>query len=491
MVNPTHGNGDTVLFVPANGCPPVGSTKKQISNLAPIVTAGEHFPAVDGIGRFLVLAEIARGGMGVILRAHDVKLNRRVALKVLLHEHADESLLKQRFVEEAQIMGDLQHPGVVPIFEAGELGDGRPFFAMKLVEGDSLTDLLDRRSSPQHDLPQFLRTLERVCQTIAFAHTRGVIHRDLKPLNVMVGVYGEVLVMDWGLSKRLANPREHDDSASDQPLPRADGLTMPPMTTPQTQAESDDSGDKTRTGSVLGTPSYLSPEQARGHSESCDERVDVFGLGAILCEILTGKPPYWDADPRSVLAQAIAANLGPARERLAHCGANRELVALATWCLAPECDDRPKNAGIVAEILARYLDASLRIAETDLSRFFELSLDLFCIATVDGFFRRVNANFSRVLGYTEAELLSQPFVNFVHPEDVESTYAAVDRLVAGLPVAAFRNRYRDAFGNYRWFEWTAKSAPDEGLIFAVARDVTPPDDEELAGHHPTARVKPR
>lgn len=485
MTNPTSLEVDdkTVLHVPAQTSRPDEASKRELADPTNPLAAGECCSAAKMIGRFYILEEIARGGMGAILSVQDSSLKRKVAVKLLLGEHADKIELKRRFVEEALIMGDLQHPGVVPIFEVGELDDGRPYFAMKLVEGDSLADLLNRRSGPQEDLPRFLRILERVCQTIACAHTRRVIHRDLKPLNVMVGVHGEVLVMDWGLSKRLSPLKSIDALAAKR---------FPATSDDETPTETDASGDRTRTGSVLGTPAYLPPEQAQGHADTCDERGDVFGLGAILCEILTGKPPYWDADQQVVLAEAMNADLGPAHERLTRCGANRELVALASRCLSPNRDDRPANASAVADVLAKYLDSSLRIAESDLSRFFELSLDLFCIATLDGFFRRVNANFSRVLGYAESELLAHPFVDFVHADDVESTLAAVAKLALGIPVVAFHNRYRDVSGQYRWFEWTAKAVPEDGLIFAVARDVTSLiDDGGGASNLPQTRVKPR
>ena len=168
----------------------------------PIATRGG--PSADGsAGRYQLLGEIARGGMGAVLKGHDPELNRDLALKVLLEQHRGRADLFDRFVEEAQICGQLQHPGVVPVYELGRLPDRRPFFAMKLVKGQTLATLLARRSSPGDDLPRFLSIFEAVCRTVAYAHARGVIHRDLKPSNVMVGGFGEVQVMDWGLAKVL------------------------------------------------------------------------------------------------------------------------------------------------------------------------------------------------------------------------------------------------------------------------------------------------
>ena len=157
--------------------------------------------------KFQLFGEIARGGMGAVLRGRDVDLGRELAVKVLLDSHRDKPDLVRRFVEEAQIGGQLQHPGVVPIYELGSFADRRPFFTMKLVKGRTLAELLQERSSPKQDLPRFLSIFESMTQTMAYAHVRGVIHRDLKPSNIMVGSFGEVQVMDWGLAKVSAPGR--------------------------------------------------------------------------------------------------------------------------------------------------------------------------------------------------------------------------------------------------------------------------------------------
>jgi serine/threonine-protein kinase len=166
-------------------------------------TGPEVVPAAAG--RFELRGEIGRGGMGAVFRARDPGLNRDLAIKVLLEKFAGRPDVVRRFVEEAQVGGQLQHPGVVPVYELGRFADGRPFFAMKLVKGRTLDDLLAERPGPAHDLPRFLQIFEQVCQAVAYAHSHNVIHRDLKPANVMVGAFGEVQVMDWGLAKVLAS----------------------------------------------------------------------------------------------------------------------------------------------------------------------------------------------------------------------------------------------------------------------------------------------
>jgi serine/threonine-protein kinase len=352
------------------------------------------------------------------------------------------------------VTGLLQHPGIIAVYEVGELEDTRPFFAMQLVVGETLDARLAARKSPTEDLPRLLHVFERVCETLAFAHSRCVIHRDLKPLNVMLAPYGVVKVMDWGVAKLHIPGLEEIIEQADCQHEELPAVLL---------------GD-TQFGNVVGTPAFMAPEQAAGGR--IDERTDVFGLGGILCAILTGHPPYTGTRTRRVHSRACKADLSEAFEHLDASQAPRDLVALAKWCLAPHPQARPQNAQTVAEALAAYLESDLRHAERDMIRFFELSPDLFCIAGFDGFFRRVNENFTRVLGYTPKELISRPFIEFVHPDDRAQTQAEADKLTRGRPVVQFRNRYRDVNGNYRWFEWEAKSILKEGIIFAVARDLT-------------------
>jgi eukaryotic-like serine/threonine-protein kinase len=418
----------------------------------PVPAAPQPPPAA--VGRYTVSREIAHGGMGAILAGRDPDLGRDVAIKVLLANHLGKPGYRERFVEEARITASLQHPGVVAVYDVGDLPDARPFFAMQLVDGATLDAQLAARKNPAENLPHFLAVFERVCQAMAYAHSRGVIHRDLKPLNVMVAPFGVVKVMDWGVAKVLGGP----DVA-----PVARHVAADPT---------DPTAGDTAFGSVIGTPAFMSPEQAQGDNGRVDERTDVFGLGGILCVLFTGQPPYPGARTRKVYARARRADLADAFARLDASPAARELVALAKRCLAPHREARPRNAQQVAAALTAYIESDLRRAERDLVRFFELSPDLFCIAGMDGYFRRVNENFTRVLGYTPAELTGRPFVDFVHPDDRASTRVETEKLARGLPVVQFKNRYRDNRGGYRWFEWEAKSIPEEGVIFAVARDIT-------------------
>jgi eukaryotic-like serine/threonine-protein kinase len=236
-------------------------------------------------GRLQLLGEIARGGMGAVLKGRDADIGRDVAVKFLLDSHRDKPDLIRRFIEEAQIGGQLQHPGIVPIYELGAFTDCRPYFAMKLVKGRTLSTLFDEGLDRARDLPRLLSIFESVCQTIAYAHARGVIRRDLKPSNIMVGSFGEVQVMDWGLAKVLPQGGAADDAAAGKSRERQTVIAT-------ARSARDDDSDLSRAGSVLGTPSYTAPEQARGEVERLDERCDMFALGSILCEILTGEPAF-------------------------------------------------------------------------------------------------------------------------------------------------------------------------------------------------------
>jgi serine/threonine-protein kinase len=306
-------------------------------------------PAVESpapAGRYEIHCEIARGGMGSILKGRDTQLGRDLAIKVLLDSHRDDPVMLQRFIEEAQIGGQLQHPGVVPVHELGRFAGGQPYFTMKLVKGRTLSELLQERRGPEQDRPKFLRIFQQVCQTLAYAHARGVLHRDLKPANIMVGAFGEVQVMDWGLAKVLR--RENTGEA-----PRPDAKEVSVITT----VRSGDQEAQSQHGAVMGTLAYMPPEQARGQVAALDTRADVFGLGAILCVILTGQPPYAGDDPARLLCQAALGELVDAHARLDGCGADAELVALAKRCLAPEAGDRPQDAGAVAQEVTTYLES--------------------------------------------------------------------------------------------------------------------------------------
>ena len=315
----------------------------------------------QGKSRYQLLGEIARGGMGAVLKGRDADIGRDLAVKVLLEGHRHHPEMTRRFVEEAQISGQLQHPGIVPIYELGAFDDGRPFFTMKLVKGQTLASLLREREHRAAEISRFLGIFEQVCQTVAYSHAHGVIHRDLKPSNIMVGAFGKVQVMDWGLAKVLKEGGVVND--------RAAGRWREEEQTLIQTARGD--SDLSSAGSVLGTPAYMSPEQARGESDLIDERADVFALGSILCEILSGQPAFQGRSAGEIQRKAARGDLDDALSRLDSCQADPELIALAKSCLAPERDDRPRDAKIVADAVKSYRDGvedRLRRAELERAR---------------------------------------------------------------------------------------------------------------------------
>jgi hypothetical protein len=298
------------------------------------------------------------GGMGEIYRCGDDALGRDLAIKILKAELQGNADAEERFLREARLTGSLQHPGIVPVHHLGRLTDNRPYYTMKLVHGRTLADILRDEPAGPERLPRLLAIIEKVCQAVAYAHSKGVIHRDLKPSNVMVGEFGEVQVMDWGLAKELSRV---------EPAVPPDEATA----NVETVARVEEAAGLSRAGAALGTPSYMPPEQAAGDWDIVDERADVFALGAILCQVLTGRPPYYGANRDDLLRRARRGDLAETLGRLEKCGADETLIALCRDCLAPERTGRPRNAEHVAQRVATYQAAvqeRLRQAELAAAR---------------------------------------------------------------------------------------------------------------------------
>src|SRR6185369_4598102 len=231
---------------------------KVSDNAIARLRAAVESPDLEG-SRYHLLDKLGQGGMGGVYRVEDSILGRQVAMKVVAMPDSTSSLA-DRLLREAQIIARLEHPGIVPVHDVGTLPDGRVFYTMKLVQGKRL----DAHAAELGTIPERLRLVQKVCDAVSFAHARGVLHRDLKPQNVMVGPFGEVLVMDWGLSKII---REQEATRPSDSSPILSSVSIQ---------------DGTSHGSVLGTPGYMSPEQERGDNTAIDERSDVFSWGAIL-----------------------------------------------------------------------------------------------------------------------------------------------------------------------------------------------------------------
>lgn len=288
-----------------------------------------RWPAFES-GRYSVTEEIGRGGMGTVFLAVDEELGREVAIKI--PNALASADLERRLRSEARVLARLEHPGIVPIHDAGRLADGRLFYVMKRVRGRTLGEHL--KSVP--DLTERLRIFERISEPVAFAHAQGFIHRDLKPENVMVGSFGEVMVMDWGVAKAVGSRQSSVAGHSRQ------SQSTVPVDSRSLQSGSSVAvllPEETGAGTVVGTVGFMAPEQARGAAADVDERADVYGLGAILFLLLTDRVP--DADPSGTLRFGKVA---------------RPLAAICERALAAEPSARYQSVTALADDVARYRD---------------------------------------------------------------------------------------------------------------------------------------
>ena len=324
--------------------------------------------------RYVVESEIARGGMGAVWRAVDCDIRREVAVKYLLDQADDRK--KLRFVEEAQITGQLEHPNIVPIHELGIDAKQRLFFSMKMVKGRSVAEVLDelrqnaRAAEKEWPLGRLLNVFVNVCHALAYAHARNVIHRDLKPANIMVGDFGEVYVMDWGLAKVLHGGGQK----------AAETLSLPPEGQPDIRARAgrvltdrEPEANLTQDGAVLGTPVYMPPEQASGQIQVIDQRSDVYSLGAILYEMLTLEPPVERAGgTMSALMQVLQGQIVAPEQRTpqrARAGkVPRELSAVAMKALAKEQADRYPDVEALRRDVERFQEGRSVSAKEDTKR---------------------------------------------------------------------------------------------------------------------------
>jgi serine/threonine protein kinase len=290
--------------------------------------------------KYRIRSWVGSGGMGDVYLAEDLDLRRNVALKVIsLPETTGE--LSRRMIREARITAGLEHAGIVPVHDVGYLPDGRLFFTMKYVEGHRLDQLMRADWSASDRL----RVFQKICEAVAFAHTRGVIHRDLKPENIMVGPFGEVLVMDWGIAKEIAAGNPGDAAAQgDQPGACASHAS------PRDDNTGDEGAADTGRGAVLGTPYYMSPEQALGRNEDLDETTDVYSLGALLFFLLTGEAPIDPGTTRMTSGKGAGTAGTPTRK------IPRPLTAICRRAMSPQPIDRYQTAQGLCDDVVRFLD---------------------------------------------------------------------------------------------------------------------------------------
>jgi serine/threonine-protein kinase len=291
--------------------------------------------------RFHVLRAHAQGGLGEVFVARDEELNREVALKEIQPRYADNVESRSRFVLEAQITGGLEHPGIVPVYGLGHYNNGRPYYAMRLIRGESLKQAIDQFHVTGHSgqTLQFRKLLSRfvdVCNAIQYAHSRGVLHRDLKPGNVMLGKYGETLVVDWGLAK--IQGRDEQQKVEGE-------VTL--------QRTPDSSSAPTQMGSAIGTPAFMSPEQAAGQLDEVGPASDTYSLGATLYYLLTGKPPATDKDLGSLLRKVQTGDFPPPRR--VDSSVPKGLEAICLKAMATNVDDRYESPEQLAGDVEKWL----------------------------------------------------------------------------------------------------------------------------------------
>jgi PAS domain S-box-containing protein len=440
---PVHGQSVNTLSLPAQ------TASVSVSTAAP------------SRDRFRILRTHARGGLGEVLIARDEELGREVALKQIQARHAEDPGGRARFLREAEITGRLEHPGVVPIYGLGSHADGRPYYAMRLIRGHSLHEAIRHFHAEDKaggdpverrlELRQLLGRLVTVCNTVAYAHSRGVLHRDLKPDNIMLGQYGETLVVDWGVAKAGGCPEQVGNSREDPIQPVAEnGAAV------------------TQVGSVLGTLAFMSPEQAAGDLDRVGPASDVYGLGATLYCLLTGKAPYEGEGTGTALKKVQRGDFPPPRQVQAGVPAALEVICLRAMAFRPE--DRYPSALALADAVERWL------ADEPLSGY---TGRVFTISA-DGRFTSLVPSFEDRYGWPREEWLGKPFTSLVHPDDLPRCQSLFQRALKGETPPVFTVRMRTKSGRVVTEEVTAILQVLEGRIvglMGIARPLEPAASE--------------
>ncbi len=338
------------------------------TKLGPLDNSGAIPREGHGAPRFRILRPHAKGGLGEVSVAQDHELNREVALKEIQAKFAADETSRSRFLLEAEVTGSLEHPGIVPVYGLGRYADGRPFYAMRFIKGDSLKEAAIRfhrenevgeaasKESSPHCLQgvtysgvQFRKLLGRfidVCQAIEYAHSRGVLHRDLKPGNIMIGKYGETLVVDWGLAK-VQGREEASNLAGENTL----------------RPSSASGSSATVMGSAIGTPAYMPPEQAGGRLDKLGPPSDVYSLGATLYYLLTGRAPFVGREIKKLLTEVQAGSF-PAPRSLQP-GVPKALEAICLKAMALQPADRYATPQQLADDIERFLADEPILAYTE------------------------------------------------------------------------------------------------------------------------------
>lgn len=408
--------------------------------------------------RYVMYNLHAAGGIGEIWLARDRDLDRDVAVKRLQTRRAPSETTKARFLREARITGQLDHPGVVPVYEiCVDEASGLPYYSMRFLRGRTLSEAVrichgGRRDHgpPSKDLLSLLNAFDVVCNTVAYAHSKGIIHRDLKCENVILGDFGEVVVVDWGLAKQFGR-EEAATEAVDL------GAGRPAQTT---------------AGHILGTPAYMAPEQAAGDGGAIGPLSDVYGLSAILYEILCGRPPFSGDSTIEVLKQVQQSAPAPPSE--AAVGVPAELEAICLKGLAKSPSERHASAEALALAVRTWVSelAERRQAEEERERFFALSQDLLAIVDAEGNLRQLGPAWTTLLGRDRETLLGRSFLDQLHASDRDAAACILESAHSQQKAATFEARALQADGATRWASWNVTPIARERSLYLVGRDVS-------------------
>jgi PAS domain S-box-containing protein len=432
--------------------------------------SGSSRPAAAGAGDYPSLSSRyqlerlhAAGGIGEIWLARDAELNRDVAIKRLRSESAKSELNRSRFLREAQITGQLDHPGVVPVYElCHDSPSGQPYYAMRFLKGQTLAQAVaafhDKRragEAPARDFLALLNVFVIVCKTVSYAHSKNIIHRDLKCENVLLGDFGEVVVVDWGLAKVLGTPH-------------LGGGTV--IATPEELASP--APVATVAGRVMGTPAYMAPEQAEGRLDLIDRSTDIYGLSAMLYEILTGQAPFFGNSTVEVLQKVSRDEPVPPSQIVPDVPAELERICLRGLSKSPA--QRHASAEELAASVEQWMaDRAERTrAQQERAHFFSLSQNLLAVVDDRQRLKQTSPAWQTILGVGAEDLLDRPFSAFLHPDDRQAATAVLDDVVAHQSSSTFEARCPAKNGATRWVLWNANWIAGERLVYLVGRDVT-------------------
>ncbi len=411
---------------------------------------------------------LARGGIGEVWIALDRVLGKQVVVKKLRQETANLPAVQRRFLHEARITAQLSHPGTVPVIELVDAG-ADSYYVMSLIQGDTFRKSIEKfhtkiktNNRPINgELFTLLQTWIYVANTIGYAHSQGVLHRDIKSENIIVGNFGQVTVIDWGLAKRINDP--NPDRVENRDAPR--GIV--------------ESAVQTQPGAKIGTPSFMAPEQAAGSDPLDSELIDVYGLAALLYELLTGRPPFTGKNISEVLRAVQFDSVVPPRSI-----EPRLPIGICDICLkglAKNPADRYSSAIRFANEVNEWTNQEMALRQSTEARqkLFDLSDDLMLIFDEQPKVLWANSAWLRHLGWHPDKLVGNLPNALVHPDDVPKDKDVLKKLQRGETATGMLRRTQSADGSYRWHSWSATPIRDEGITCAIGRDLSDQMQQKL------------